>query len=1210
MNSSRSFLDSLNDGRQRRPASSLEDLRRTIAALEERLRMNDDGIAPAATVSEETLSRRSRRLIGDERPVTEWRQESTEAPAAAIAHLDGIRSELREQLASGLRDEFDGLRSEIARSLAEMRPASPHSDTLNAELEQLSQSIHSLAARGDAQSVDELRQDLDALRGALNQLARQETLRSLEDRWDAFDRRFAEMERRIPNDRAFESIGDHLSRISDAIGDLPHSQTMHSLEENVRSLATAIDHFSRYIDHAPAHQSELIEERLDEISRALAAATAVYSHPPSNDQLERIEARIASLAQQIEEVVQDRMGDELAEKIALLSKSVDEISSLSEWSRDMMVQLADQLATIRERLDTIDSEAMVERIEHRFAEAVAYLEERQAEASARGDSHFEALDARLEDISRKMDNQPIGGATGEPAILEQMDRRFAELSDHIARNGGEVVASRMMEALDRRLDAIASRLDDAGNRPALDTDLVRNLETQLADLTAHLSRTSPGHVDLDEIKPQLAGIERSLVDQRDTLIEAARQAALEAVRSFNGTKNDADHASALAEELRALEALARRSDDRNTRTFEAIHDTLLKVVDRLAALEQPAPGASDDFAPEPRNHIENAPSIEPVEEEPDIEALETATMPLVPLQRPRTPQEAAAAAASAAVEEEAPQPNERGQSLLGGLARMLPGRKKGQASEIPSDQALDPVFAEVEDSADEMRSETTDSTGVDPEASIADTPLEPGSGAPDINAIMRRVRNERAKSDASHDPVAARADFIAAARRAAQAAAAEAETLKKDTSKGNATRKFAPVELLRARRKPVLMAATAIILALAGLQIGKVFMKSGERQALLPQEAAAPTVAEAPASPEIVAAEPEAEPADAVVADDLAATPSSDTIAEDQDATIETAAVPAPVVQEPAEPAAKASADAQTPAAGQSDETAALRAFEPAPTEAGPAALREAANAGDAKAMFEIGRRYDDGRGVAADAAQAAVWYERAAEGGLAPAQYRIGNAYEKGLGVERDVEKAKQWYRSAADQGNASAMHNLAVLHAMGADGSTDNEAAARWFLKAAELGVKDSQFNMGILSAKGVGVPQSLEESYKWFALVAMTGDKDAESKRDDVAKALRPEQLERARAAAELWQAKPLDKNANSVDVPEAWRTDAAPTASIDLSRIVSNVQSILNKNGYDAGPADGIIGQKTRDAVMAFQKEHGMNPTGKVDPDFVKALLKAQ
>ena len=191
--------------------------------------------------------------------------------------------------------------------------------------------------------------------------------------------------------------------------------------------------------------------------------------------------------------------------------------------------------------------------------------------------------------------------------------------------------------------------------------------------------------------------------------------------------------------------------------------------------------------------------------------------------------------------------------------------------------------------------------------------------------------------------------------------------------------------------------------------------------------------------------------------------------------------------------------------------------------------------------------------------------------------------------------------------------MHNLAVLFAGGADGAPDNEAAARWFAQAAELGVKDSQFNLAILSAKGMGVPQNLEESYKWFALAAKAGDVDAAQKREDVAKVMRPEQLERARAAVELWNAKPLNPDANATNVPAEWRDSPAVTGSVtsgalDMEKAIRNVQLILNKNGYDAGGSDGKIGTKTRDAIMAFQKDNGLKPTGNIDKDFVRNLLQ--
>ena len=87
-----------------------------------------------------------------------------------------------------------------------------------------------------------------------------------------------------------------------------------------------------------------------------------------------------------------------------------------------------------------------------------------------------------------------------------------------------------------------------------------------------------------------------------------------------------------------------------------------------------------------------------------------------------------------------------------------------------------------------------------------------------------------------------------------------------------------------------------------------------------------------------------------------------------------------------------------------------------------------------------------------------------------------------------------------------------------------------------------------------------------------------------------------------------AKPLDQAANSADIPESWQ-DGTPqtTASIDMKKAVKNIQLILNKNGYEAGGADGVMGQKTKDAIIAFQTDNKMKATGEIDADLVKALL---
>ena len=79
------------------------------------------------------------------------------------------------------------------------------------------------------------------------------------------------------------------------------------------------------------------------------------------------------------------------------------------------------------------------------------------------------------------------------------------------------------------------------------------------------------------------------------------------------------------------------------------------------------------------------------------------------------------------------------------------------------------------------------------------------------------------------------------------------------------------------------------------------------------------------------------------------------------------------------------------------------------------------AEKGDAKAQFVVGLKYDTGKGVPQDYAEAAKWYRKAAEQGYAEAQFNLGTMYDEGRGVHQDYAEAAKWYRKAKDQGVAS---------------------------------------------------------------------------------------------------------------------------------------------------------------------------------------------
>jgi localization factor PodJL len=207
--------------------------------------------------------------------------------------------------------------------------------------------------------------------------------------------------------------------------------------------------------------------------------------------------------------------------------------------------------------------------------------------------------------------------------------------------------------------------------------------------------------------------------------------------------------------------------------------------------------------------------------------------------------------------------------------------------------------------------------------------------------------------------------------------------------------------------------------------------------------------------------------------------------------------------------------------------------------------LRAAALKGDPAAAYEVGVRFAEGKGIAADLDQAAKWYDRAAQAGVVPAIFRLGTFYEKGLSVKKDVDVARRYYAQAAERGSAKAMHNLAVLDADGGGKGANYKSASTWFRKAADRGVAESQFNLGILYARGIGVEQNLAESFKWFSLAAAQGDADAGRKRDDIAKRLDVQSQAAARLAIQTFTVEPQPDDAVNVAAPAGgWDSAPAP------------------------------------------------------------------
>ncbi|MBQ3657133.1 MAG: sel1 repeat family protein [Bacteroidales bacterium] len=78
--------------------------------------------------------------------------------------------------------------------------------------------------------------------------------------------------------------------------------------------------------------------------------------------------------------------------------------------------------------------------------------------------------------------------------------------------------------------------------------------------------------------------------------------------------------------------------------------------------------------------------------------------------------------------------------------------------------------------------------------------------------------------------------------------------------------------------------------------------------------------------------------------------------------------------------------------------------------------FKSAAEQGNKKAQYYLGRCYAKGRGVAEDDKAAFEWYQKSANQDYAKAQYRLGKCYMKGKVVAKDEKKAAELFKKAVN--------------------------------------------------------------------------------------------------------------------------------------------------------------------------------------------------
>lgn len=166
--------------------------------------------------------------------------------------------------------------------------------------------------------------------------------------------------------------------------------------------------------------------------------------------------------------------------------------------------------------------------------------------------------------------------------------------------------------------------------------------------------------------------------------------------------------------------------------------------------------------------------------------------------------------------------------------------------------------------------------------------------------------------------------------------------------------------------------------------------------------------------------------------------------------------------------------------------------------------MKEEAENGNALAMYDVARMYQQGIHVELDETKADEWYlksfhafhysvQRAEkEKHRAYLEYRIGKLYQYGLGTEENFEKAAEWFGRAVNVGYKYAQYSLGTLYYHGKGVEQNYQKACRLFGLSHLQGNAFASYELAKMYEKGIGTEKNLElaeECYQVAFLAFLT-------------------------------------------------------------------------------------------------------------------------
>ncbi len=895
------------------------------------------------------------------------------APRTSVAAIEAALRDLAQRIDSqrgrGVDDSAlapaERIAGELRAVMKDLDPA-PLVRNLREDLSAIASRLDELRTPGktDATALNELGRQTAEIKELLSALAsRPLPLEKLETR--LFD--LTQRVERLSVGAAQGAGGKDMGEVVKAIRSIVAAETNNGLQ----GFNQQLEHLSVKLDESLAKfggkRFDELGARIDDMHKSLARRIDHGVAERKSADTGALENLVATLAKKIDSALDAKAHisafDDLGRKIEKLEARIQDPAGAQSIARieRLLATPEGHFADLTQRIDQIgktltsrlqqdslanngSEHANIEKMVRRLGERIdAALEP----GANRRD--IEQLEQQIELVSKKLDRLADSSAT---AKIEQLlaqpsqDKQLHDISDRLdymhnalAASIEEGVRARTESSkaqLAELVEALARKLNSA-LAPNADNGAMQALESQIKQLSARLDRNDGNGAVLASIEHKLGEvfgrIEEAGASSTEAAEAAVRRATLEVLRQAGTSPAALD--PRFKEELDDLRRIQEASGERTHETLAAVHETLERVVDRLAAFEDEiteirgeglATASSFDSAP-PRNRIQGAIQGADAEDAARNAALELARF-------------------KPTVKEDRAEPK---------LAAPPPRARRGQDVE---DLDLDSL------------------SKAEPRVARGETAAQS-----DFIAAARRAALQ----------AAADSDAADASQKVRRAAARETSQNKGATGGVGAT--------IAARKRPILLGLAALVALVGLSQLAHYVTGAGVVAPIAHESPNSVSMGDpAQKSPPVAAMSP-TQPENAVAPEgELSPTPPLAKQAQPQQPA-EPAKIPglglSPIGPAGGGPTMAPKPGGKSAAGEQLDTTpiGAINGPAASPQETA-ATLKKLATRGDASAQYELGVRYSEGRGLAHDTKAAAEWFEIAANQGLAPAQYRLGSYY------------------------------------------------------------------------------------------------------------------------------------------------------------------------------------------------------------------------